>query len=72
MYLSHSGAMAQLGRMKVAQIMSRPVVTVIPETGIKDAAELLVQYGISALPVVDTKGELVGIVSEADLLPIES
>jgi CBS-domain-containing membrane protein len=58
--------------MKVAEIMTRPVITVTPETGIKGAAELLVQYGISALPVVDTQGELVGIVSEADLLPIET
>jgi CBS-domain-containing membrane protein len=58
--------------MKVAEIMSRPVITVTPETGIKTAAGLLVQHGISALPVVDAKGELVGIVSEADLLPIET
>lgn len=58
--------------MKVAEIMTRPVITVTPETGIKTAAGLLVQHGISALPVVDDKGELVGIVSEADLLPIET
>jgi CBS domain-containing protein len=58
--------------MKVAEIMSRPVITVTPETGIKTAAGLLVQHGISALPVIDAKGELVGIVSEADLLPIET
>jgi CBS domain-containing protein len=64
--------MSQLDDMKVAEIMTRPVITVTPETGIKGAAELLVQHGISALPVVDAKGELVGIVSEADLLPIET
>ncbi|HEX9096335.1 MAG TPA: CBS domain-containing protein [Candidatus Dormibacteraeota bacterium] len=58
--------------MKVAEIMTRPVITVTPETGIKGAAQLLVQHEISALPVVDAKGELVGIVSEADLLPIET
>jgi CBS domain-containing protein len=64
--------MSQLGDMKVAEIMSRPVITVTPETGIKTAAGLLVQHGISALPVVDANGELVGIVSEADLLPLET
>jgi CBS domain-containing protein len=64
--------MVQFGDMKVAEIMTRPVITVTPETGIKTAAGLLVQHGISALPVVDDKGELVGIVSEADLLPIET
>jgi len=58
--------------MKVEELMSRPVITVTPDTGIKRAAQLLVELGISALPVVGAKGELVGIVSEADLLPIET
>jgi CBS domain-containing protein len=58
--------------MKVAEIMSRAVVTVRPDAGIKDAARLLVEGELSALPVVDEKGRLVGIVSEADLLPIEN
>lgn len=57
--------------VKVTEIMSQPVITVTPETGIKTAAELLVEHGISALPVVDSTGLLVGIVSEADLIPIE-
>ena len=52
--------------------MSQPVVTVTPGTGIKAAAELLVEHGISALPVVDSAGQLVGIVSEADLIAIEA
>ncbi|HVC74904.1 MAG TPA: CBS domain-containing protein [Candidatus Micrarchaeaceae archaeon] len=58
--------------MKVTEIMSQPVVTVTPGTGIKAAAELLVEHGISALPVVDSAGQLVGIVSEADLIAIEA
>jgi CBS domain-containing protein len=37
---------------------------------LKDVADLLVRHGISAVPVVDD-GELVGIVSEADLVPLE-
>lgn len=57
--------------MKVTEIMSQPVITVTPETGIKTAAALLVDRGISALPVVDSTGRLVGIVSEADLISIE-
>jgi len=52
--------------------MSQPVITVTPSTGIKTAAELLVEHGISALPVVDSAGQLVGIVSEADLIYIEA
>jgi CBS domain-containing protein len=58
--------------VKVSEIMSRGVVTVAPEDGVKAAAYLLVDRGISALPVIDKKGRLVGIVSEADLLPIEN
>jgi CBS-domain-containing membrane protein len=58
--------------MKVSEIMSRPVITVSAETGIKAAAILLAEHGVSALPVVDAKGGLVGIVSEADLLSIET
>jgi CBS-domain-containing membrane protein len=61
-----------LDRVKVTEIMSRPVITVTPDTGIKAAARLLVERAISALPVIDAKGELVGIVSEADLLPLET
>lgn len=52
--------------------MSRPVISVTPDTGIKAAARLLVERDISALPVVDADGGLVGIVSEADLLPIQT
>ena len=51
--------------------MSSPVISVTPETGIKTAAKLLVQHGISALPVVDSTGRLVGIVSEADMIRLE-
>ena len=52
--------------------MSKPVITVTPETSIKAAARLLVEHGISALPVVDSTGRLLGIVSEADLISIEA
>ena len=58
--------------MKVIEVMSHPVITVRPEASIKEAARLLVGNGISALPVVDSDGAMVGIVSEADLLPMET
>jgi CBS domain-containing protein len=58
--------------VKVAEIMSRPVVTVTPGTSIKVAAQMLVEHGISALPVLDAGGGLVGIVSEADLVPMQT
>jgi CBS domain-containing protein len=57
--------------VRVRDVMSRPAVMVPPETPLKDLADLLVERAISAVPVV-AAGELVGIVSEADLLPLES
>lgn len=61
-----------LEHVKVTQIMSHPVISATPETPIKEAARLMVEHGISALPVLDSKGGLAGIVSEADLIPIEA
>jgi CBS-domain-containing membrane protein len=58
--------------VKVREIMSRPVITISPGAGLKAAATLLAEHSVSALPVVNTKGELVGIVSEADLMSIET
>ncbi|HEV2189482.1 MAG TPA: CBS domain-containing protein [Stellaceae bacterium] len=54
--------------MKAADVMVRGVVTVHPETDVVDAIKLLAERDISALPVVDASGELVGIIGEADLL----
>ena len=48
------------------------MITVGADAPIKDAARLLAEHSISALPVVDAAGALVGIISEADLLPIET
>ena len=57
--------------MRVREIMSSPVVTVPPGMPVKEVAKVLVTRGISAVPVVDAGGELVGILSEADLVPLE-
>jgi CBS domain-containing protein len=54
--------------MQTRDIMTSPVVTVTPDTSLKDAAAALVEHGINAVPVVDEGRRLVGIVSEADLL----
>lgn len=58
--------------MKIRSVMSTHVVTVSPETTLKDAAARLVRYGISGLPVVDHDGQLVGVLSEADILAKEA
>lgn len=58
--------------MRAKDIMTTPVVTVSPSTSLKDVAALLVEYGISAVPVVDDTGDILGIVSEADLVGLQS
>lgn len=54
--------------MKAADIMTSDVVTIDDAASVIDAARLLLQHRISALPVVDRDGRLVGIVSEGDLM----
>jgi CBS domain-containing protein len=54
--------------MRAHQIMTKPVITVSPETTIVEAANIMLQRHISGLPVVDSSGELVGIVSEGDFI----
>lgn len=48
--------------------MSSPAVTVSPETTVREAAAIMAARGFSALPVVGEDDQLVGVVSEADLL----
>jgi CBS domain-containing protein len=54
--------------MLVREIMTSPAVTVGPETSVKEAVRLLDTHTITAMPVVDGAGRLVGVVSEADVL----
>jgi CBS domain-containing protein len=48
--------------------MTRDVITVGPDSFVKQAAEVMAQRGFAALPVVDEDNGLVGIVAEADVL----
>jgi CBS domain-containing protein len=54
--------------MKVEDVMAREVTTVSRETSLRDVATVLAGQRISGLPVVDGNGELVGVISEADIL----
>ena len=58
--------------MRICEVMSSPVVTVQPDTQLKDVAATLIEHGINAAPVIDAGDRLVGIVSEADLLSLEA
>jgi CBS domain-containing protein len=54
--------------MRARDIMSSPVTLARAETSVKEAAALLADNGFTALPVVGDAGELIGIVTEADLV----
>ncbi|MFC5905866.1 CBS domain-containing protein [Streptacidiphilus monticola] len=55
----------------VSDVMTRAVVSVGQETGFRDVVVLMSQWKVSAVPVVAGDGRVVGVVSEADLLPKE-
>lgn len=52
----------------VGEVMSRDPVTVSPEKLLKDAAQLMHDRSIHRLPVVDTKGQVIGIVTRGDIV----
>jgi CBS domain-containing membrane protein len=53
--------------MSCADIMSSPVVSITSGTTITTAATMLKRHGIKALPVVDERGSVIGIVTQADI-----
>jgi CBS-domain-containing membrane protein len=54
--------------MKARDVMVAPVITVKPYSSIREVAQIFVDRSVSAVPVVDDQGKLVGIVSEGDLM----
>ena len=54
--------------MRAVDIMTREVITVGEKATIPEVAGLLAKNGISAVPVVDKAGRVIGMVSEGDLL----
>jgi CBS domain-containing protein len=54
--------------MKISELMHRDVVSVSPETTLKEVAALLVEHRISGVPVCLPDGRVAGVVSEADIL----
>lgn len=54
--------------MTVGDVMTTSVITVKRTTPLKDVAGVLIEHGISGLPVVDDVGKVLGVVSEGDFL----
>lgn len=54
--------------MKARDVMTRPVITVFPDTTVREAVARLAQHDIGSMPVVDGEDRLLGMISESDLL----
>ena len=57
-----------LSDVTVGSLMSEFVVTVDPSATVREAASIMERHGVKRLPVTDPDGDLVGIVSRADLV----
>ena len=57
-----------MAQLTARDLMTPDVVTVPPETPVIAVARLLAERGISAVPVLDTAGTVLGVVTEADLI----
>jgi len=54
--------------MKVKEVMTGDVISVLEDSTVEDAARLLARHRISGLPVLNRDGKLIGLVTEYDLI----
>ena len=57
-----------LDSIKVSEVMTKNVVTVAPDATIEEAAQIMIDKKVGALPVVRDKNTLVGLITETDVL----
>ena len=58
--------------LTVANVMTTAIASIRPDQTIDDAFELLLRHAVSGLPVVDEYGNLVGVITERDLMGLLS
>ena len=54
--------------MEAREVMTSPILTISPGASLRQAIEMMLEKRVSGLPVVNEIGQLVGIISEGDLL----
>ena len=54
-------------QLTVKDVMSKKVITINASDVLKDAAQLMLEYKIGGLPVLNDRGDLVGIITETDI-----
>lgn len=55
-------------KVKVKDYMSKPLVTIKPDVGLREAARMMSELHIRRLPVVDDEGRLLGIITSSDIV----
>jgi CBS domain-containing protein len=55
-------------KTRISKIMTKDVITINPEDSVKDLIKILSDNSISGVPVVNNKHEVIGIISEKDIL----
>ncbi|HSO25650.1 MAG TPA: CBS domain-containing protein [Methanobacteriaceae archaeon] len=63
-----SAGLKKASLVLVQEIMTRKVINISPEKSISDAAELMDSHKVKRLPVVDEKGDMVGIITRGDII----
>jgi len=58
--------------MRVVDVMTTTVETAQPDWSLKQAARVMIEAGVSGLPVVDAEGAVIGIITEADFIEAEA
>lgn len=59
-----------LRQVKVYEVMTEDPIAITPETGLREAALLMIENKVGGLPVVDDQNRVVGIITESDLFEI--
>lgn len=59
-----------ISKIKVRNLMKKPVYTIPPDFTIEEAAAILLEKRISGLPVIDEKNQLIGIITRSDLFQV--
>ena len=59
-----------IARIKVKEVMTHDPITISQDATIGEAAQVMLDYRVSGLPVVNGEGKLVGIITESDIFRI--
>ncbi|MFQ5942486.1 MAG: CBS domain-containing protein [Anaerolineales bacterium] len=55
-----------IGKLRIKKVMTKNVISIAPDTPMRDAAQIMLENKIAGLPVVED-GELVGMITESDI-----